>query len=553
MLQGSLFVRELNRSHLALCYNTRVANGRDRSTVAGIALLVIALTTLPYLYAQFAVGSQHQFTGFLLNPIDGQSYLAKMMQGRAGHWRFTLPYTAEPGPGAYLFLFYLALGRISGILNFPNILTFHLVRVLATALMLAALFKFYRFNLPEGAPYRLAFALSALGSGLGWMTIPFGGFTSDFWVAEAYPFLSAYSNPHFPLGLALLLWILTPLEHTRLRIIRMFLLGLLLALILPFGLAAAGAILVLQTARWLWWELPGSEAVTDRQRSVAAMLGHSGVPDSVLQPLAALGGGAIVLLYDWWIVRIDPNLRIWNSQNLTPAPDPVDLIISFFPALPLAALATARLIQKRIDRAFVLNAWLLITPLLVYLPFNLQRRLLVGYFVPAAGLAVTGIWMLTRQRRSLQGPLYIALVVLSLPTNLLILFSAGFGVQTRDPLLFLDRSEAAALEWISRHTDPADLILASPEMGLFIPAYSGRRVLYGHPFETVYAEAEERALREFFVSGTAADLERLSIDRGVRYLFWGPRERAIAGQFSPVGLIAVYRAGSVSVFRAPDD
>ena len=35
------------------------------------------------------------------------------------------------------------------------------------------------------------------------------------------------------------------------------------------------------------------------------------------------------------------------------------------------------------------------------------------------------------------------------------------------------------------------LILSSPEMGLFIPAQTGRRVLYGHPFETVNADAEK--------------------------------------------------------------
>ena len=62
--------------------------------------------------AVIAGGDTHVFGGFLLNPLDGNSYLAKMQQGASGSWRFTLPFTPEPGEGAYLFLFYLALGHL---------------------------------------------------------------------------------------------------------------------------------------------------------------------------------------------------------------------------------------------------------------------------------------------------------------------------------------------------------------------------------------------------------------------------------------------------------
>ena len=62
-----------------------------------------------------------------------------------------------------------------------------------------------------GRGRHMAFVYFALGLGLGWLALPFGGVPSDFWVAEAYPFLSSYANPHFPLSLALLLWLMLPL------------------------------------------------------------------------------------------------------------------------------------------------------------------------------------------------------------------------------------------------------------------------------------------------------------------------------------------------------
>lgn len=67
--------------------------------------------SLPYAWALAAGGDTHVFGGFLLNPIDGNSYLAKMMQGWSGAVTFTLPYTAEPGEGVILFVFYLFLGH----------------------------------------------------------------------------------------------------------------------------------------------------------------------------------------------------------------------------------------------------------------------------------------------------------------------------------------------------------------------------------------------------------------------------------------------------------
>ncbi len=50
------------------------------------------------------------YNGLVIAPIDGNSYLAKMMEGYNGAWKFTLPFTAQPGDGAYIFLYYLFLG-----------------------------------------------------------------------------------------------------------------------------------------------------------------------------------------------------------------------------------------------------------------------------------------------------------------------------------------------------------------------------------------------------------------------------------------------------------
>ena len=75
--------------------------------------VILAVSCVPYLIAWAATPSGYQFGGILVNPFDGYSYLAKMRQGWLGSWQFHLTYTPEPHEGAYVFLFYLALGHVA--------------------------------------------------------------------------------------------------------------------------------------------------------------------------------------------------------------------------------------------------------------------------------------------------------------------------------------------------------------------------------------------------------------------------------------------------------
>ncbi len=510
---------------------------RDRIAVACISLAVLLIVSLPVWLADRAGPPTHVFGGFLFNPIDGNTYLAKMQQGYAGSWQFRLPYTAEAVKSAYLFVFYLGLGHLSRLFSASMIWTFHLSRFVTTALMLSALFRFYRRTLPSAKTAWLAFLLAALGSGLGWLSVPFGGFTADFWVAEAYPFLSAYANPHFPLSLALMLVILTPAKALiRFRLEHLFL-SVALALISPFGIAMLIGIFALL---WLFQVL--------RSRSVS-------FPD--LRLLWLVIGGGSILLYDTWAIQADPLLAGWNAQNVTPSPEAADVLISFSPALPFAAIGLFREIRDQAaenQRNLQLSTWLLAVLIMVILPINLQRRLLIGLYIPVAGLAATGLEAITQRRPEIFRLLGLLVLLISLPTNLLVLLAARHGITTRDPALFLTSGEKAALDWIAEETALDALVLAAPDTGLLIPAHTGRRVIYGHPFETVNAYIEKAAVSSYFEGVWEAGTARSFFsERGVDYVFWGPRERALGPKPELLSLESVVEFAEVTIFRVGGD
>ncbi len=454
-----------------------------------IIFVVLGVVAFPYLLAVAQNNAQWTFGGFLLNPIDGNSYLAKMRIGMSGEWQFSLPYSAEQGDGAYLFLFYIFLGHLTRVLHANALVVFHAARLMADIFLLVVLVRFSRFYLSgQKEPVKItAFLLLVFGSGMGWIAALAGGISADMWVAEMFPFLSMLVNPHFPLGLALLLDLLLRVETgiNRKNGIWTAIEGLLLAIINPFS----GVVLALVSIPYFCLERPFSFKSTAFKLS--ALLGPSG----------------LALLFQYWETLNDPLLRVWNAQNITISPPAWDLLLSLSPALPLALFATIRIIQKReFLRYRLLILWLIGGLFLAYVPFSLQRRFLLGLFIPVAVLAILGVVELTHARTQKTLRWVGALTAFAVLTNLLLLTGIAGAISTRSDQLYFPSSELDAFEWINLQPEKPNLIMAPDNVGNRIPAYTRWRVVYGHPYETINAVENAAAVQAFY-SGSLTVLE----------------------------------------------
>jgi hypothetical protein len=506
--------------------------------IAGVIIFIFLLAiTIPYLCASNTSDAGRVFGGFLLNPIDGNSYLAKMHQGYERQWLFTLPYTKDPGEGVALNLYYLFLGHVSRTLGWSLIFTFHLARVVGAFLLALSLFHFLQSIFPEFQSRLIAFGLILFGSGLGWIAAGFGQFTSDFWVAEAYPFLASFANAHFPMGLALQMWLLTPLVGGKQidwkQGVLTFFAAILLSVIYPFGWVLAVSV----SAVWVWW-IFWNRADWKQELARWAWI---------------LAGGIPYVLYSFWIVNSHPVLSKWNAQNLTPAPKLLDLIISFSPALIFVLVGMLLLFSKRETPTYgaqKLVTWLVVGLLIVFLPLSLQRRLISGLYVPVAAFGIFFVQKIcTIPLKKILVPI---LIIFSLPTNLLIIAGEIKAINDKDPAVYLYRDESAAFSWLEQHAASGSLVMASPDTGLLIPAYSAARVLYGHPFETVEADKRLSQVESFFSGEMSAEgqVHLLEVE-GVDYIFYGPREREIGSLPALEGWGIAFEQGEVQLL-APD-
>jgi hypothetical protein len=516
-----------------------------------LALATLLLTQLPYLFAAASAGSQYRFAGFLFNPLDGFSYLAKMEQGWLGAWRFRLAYSADPGQGAYLFLFYIFLGHLARWLSLSILLTYHLARLFGSVFMLWALYRFFGKVFPQTRSRQIAFALAVLGSGMGWLAVPFGAVTSDFWVAEAYPFLSAFSTPHFSIGLGLLLELLAPLAesvdepplHAVWSHARVLLLAFLLGILSPFGVVIAAVV----CAGMLVWR-----AVDQWSHARLEIRTILRLPASGRLIWIGLGGGPW-LFYDYWVANHDPVLNGWNAQNLTPSPPIWDLFLAISPVLLLALFSLRGALRENQRGLHLLMIWSGLGLVLLYLPLGLQRRFLMGIFVPLSGLAAVGIQRWSQRTR--RSPVFLTGLTLlaSMPTLAIIFLGTWQAIKSHDALLYLTQGESQALQWLDGHTPSGALVLAAPQTGAFIPAFTGRRVIYGHPFETVNAIQEKANLEHFFQAVPDAwDTSRAGkflAQRQVDYVWFGPREQQLGGLPAGLSLTQVYSKEGIVLYH----
>ena len=493
---------------------------------------------------------------------------------------------------------------------------YHGARVVFGLILLVTVYHFLAACTERVVVRRLAWLMVACGGGLGWLLVALGqpnwlgSMPLDFILPEGFTFLVLYSFPHIALARTLLLWGILFLlkawrEHPRsgaqtphhaprttLHVSRFTfhvsrithhvsrithhvsrftshvsrftshvsrftshvsrftfhvsrlpgpkwaalagLTWLLMGLIVPFYVAVAWAVM---GAAWL--------ALGLRERRVPWREG-------------LLAGGVMlvsapVVAYSAWVFTTDPVYATWAAQNQILSPHPLHYLAAYGIPLSLAALAMREAWDKE-RLGWLALAWVGFVPALVYLPFNLQRRLVEGVQVPLSLLAALGISSFRWQGPRLRALLGLLLVALSL-TNVMLVAGNCLSLRGKPAPIYRDAGEVAALDWLNQQVESDDVVLAAYETGNYLPTRVKARAFVGHGPESVHADEKKRLVAYFFDGATDDAWRRdLLSQYGVDWVFWGPAERTM-GDFDPsqaAYLAPVYDAPEYTLFRVEE-
>jgi hypothetical protein len=266
------------------------------------------------------------------------------------------------------------------------------------------------------------------------------------------------------------------------------------------------------------------------------------------------------LAYNWLIFRGNAAMRAWDFQNVMVTPEPARLVIGLGISGILACAALLGL--RRMSRPqLLMAAWFVSTIVLVELPVRFQRRMIGGIQFPMAALAVFTLstWAVPAIARILRRPssisesggavLVAALVLAPLQglTPYYVLDIEKLELDRERFPSWMHRAEADALGFLRGNTPEDARVLASYEMGNFVPALSARHCVLGHYGLTIDAEGKRAEVARFFAAGEADDVWRreLMARYGARWLLWTAHERAL-GAWDPASspwLKEAFRAG----------
>lgn len=531
--------------------------------VAACALLVLVLTSAPYI-AGWRIAADSPgltFGGFVIGVDDGNSYIAKMGEGARGHWLFTIAYTSEPHEGVPFFLFYILLGKLAGMLpgspaSLPcrMIWVYHLARLVFGAGLLLMVYRFVAEFLPTIRMRRLAWLMVTVGGGLGWLLLALGlgdwlgSPPLEFILPEGFTFLTVFFLPHVAFGRILLLggmliWLrgaerLAAGESAWRAAVSAGLCWLVMGLIVPFYPVVVGVVV---GATLLAWR--AAEKRCPRHRAWISL-----IAGLIVSP---------VLLYSAWVFMTNPVMKGWSAQNKILSPlVPHYLAAYLIPGL-VASLGVSWVMRQRPGRRYwLLVAWVLSAPLLLYAPFSLQRRLIEGYQVPLCTLAALGLgrvaWPRVADRLERPKLAVIGLMALMIPSSLLLVAGSTLSAMDKGAPIFHVADEVAVSNWLIRNAPEGALVVSGYESGNFLPAWSPVRSYYGHGSETIDLAIKRQNIERFYSEGTEDAWRRSFLTlNAVCYVLEGPAERVLGG-FRPIEadyLELVYAQGEWELYE----
>jgi hypothetical protein len=496
--------------------------------------------------------------------------MAKMRQGAEGAWLFNISYTPEEHPGTLFFPFHLLLGKIAvktvpcpllgDDLTMKIVIVYHVTRVIAGLGLLLTVYHFLAALTRSVLIRRVAWVMIALGGGLGWLLTALGQIRwlgdvpLDLYFSEGFAFIALSGFPHVAAAQSLLLeGILCLLrawdagvpfddrDQSRVSIKWAALTGLvwlLMGLIVPFYVAVAWAVTVAASATLCLRRRPGTPIAWR---------------EGLLAGVAALISAPVVV-YSVWVFTSDPVYGAWAAQNQILSPHPLHYLAAYGIPLMLVALSAQSTVKETWQGegwGWVALSWVAAMPLLVYLPVNLQLRLMTGAQVPINFLAAHSAARLWQSGGVLRR-LALSLSILPMAfTSVFLLVSSSAWMVSRPSPSFRDASEIAAMDWLAARSEPGDVVLTAYDTGAYLPARANVRVLVGHDLEAMNAKRMREGVARFFDAATDDSWRQTFLkDHSVDYVFWGPAERKI-GAFDLAAapyLQQIHEVGTYAIF-----
>ena len=496
---------------------------------------IVFLFTLPTLIG-YLTNQNMVFSG-LIHTTDGNNYLSIINQAREGKVLFTNMFTYEEVPYLIVRPIFMVAGWISALTGLSSILVYHLFRILAIIFFVYYLDKLISLIFKNEKQRNVAFVICIFASGIGYLLklLTLLGIKQygsiDLWVTDANNFQLMLSHAHgiFSIGLmaASSYHLLSWFRKSGNKDLAM---SALMILILGFE-HLFDVITLYMAVAFLFLYLAFLEKRINWRKTRHLMI--LGLVTSV------------PFLHSLIMFVYLPQYQAWNSQNILETPKFIHVVFGYggmFLALVAVVFYLIRqnfFSKEDLEIKFMIF-WIVSVFILIYSPFNIQRRFLEGAHIPFGIITVFFLFSILAPflsksiGKTTTSKIVMILVILMLPTNLYFYFRQVSHLDNERGTFpfevnrYLYYEETEALKWLSENSKNDEIILSTYNIGNHIPGHMNRRVFLGHWAQTIEFDKKSNEVLNFFKNGIKFK------DFGkIRYIWYGVDERIINSNFVP--------------------
>ncbi|MFC1727175.1 hypothetical protein ACFL0Y_01505 [Patescibacteria group bacterium] len=494
--------------------NLTVKTSRTKNIVFLIFIFIIVnfLTRGPDLYKAIIKPEDQWYSGQVswFDPWDVSTYQNVINQGQDGHLFYQDYFDSENEFEIPLYSLYIITGRASSSLSLRPIVIFHLLGIVTSLFLILSSWWLASLWFKKQWEKMTCLFILVLGGGLGWYFLPETALPDI--ATPNFTFLRALYFPHEAVSLGLLMVTLgycfvAMTKQKKISIVKAGLANLLMLFFHPYNLIPIAAIL---TTFCLWEYF--------RNKSIKFLTNQIPLVISL-----GLGVGFYLLTIGKKLL-LSPTFTGQLSQSFS-SPKFSYLILGSGLLIPLAILPA---LYRKIDQKtrFMLT-WLFIQLAVIYLPFNFQRLLIRGLWVPISLLAIRGIKTIFPKTTKTFFVVGLTIVSLSGLSSLFV-FTQRVSKDYDNRWVYLNKSEGEIIQYLKEQDQTDKAIMAAPEMANFLTAHTGKKTWLSHKQHLHYQERYSKIAQ--FYQGKMDQDEVLDFFQKTKtqWIYWGPDEKTIA-------------------------
>jgi len=529
-------------------------NPKEWKFVTLISLLTLTITIIPLLIGYLMQNDNYRFVGFLSPHEDLNSYLTWMKQAEKGYFLFEIKYTTEEQPRNIFRPYFLFGGLISRYLNIPLVIVYQIMRIISGLILLFTSYIFLAYFIKDILKRKIIFILICFSSGFGYIFATLYHFFG-FRLPEIFMVPCDQVHPQ-----AVTFWGIDWFGHTELAIAIM-----LIIFILFFASYYKISILILLTGLLI---LILNYIHLFRIFTIVINLGIYSLyliyRDRMIRN-KVIFNYLVLLLFSLIAGFLNLILLIKNPvSKLFIYQVSFYNIFGYLLGMGLVAIvamfAIVKAIKEHKQEFYFLIIWVISTLILLQSKLPFRMRLVEGLHIALSILCGLGLfWILEKWGwfkegiLNKKGKIFIFFFILfTIPSNLMhFIGDIRTATQIEYPY-FLSKDLEDVFNWMDKNLPINGTVLASREIGSFIPARTGLKTYIGHVAETVNKHKKLNLFKQF-MSKSTEDQSRIDLltKNRIDYFLYTDFERKI-GDFNPDEakfLKEIYRSDSVVLYK----